>query len=194
MCNDKMNNEQGDLIRLADMDPDFIFELKYASDDNFTHTKIYNSSECYINKNTAVLLIKAKNIFKADGYRVKIWDAYRPISAQKRFFEILPDPNFVAVPPDMSTLKTFRPTHLNGLCVDITLTDRYGNDIPMPSDFDDFTEKASLNCPTTEDMPRANATYMKNVMESVGFQAYEFEWWHFYDVTTPPEPFLDFQI
>lgn len=187
-------NEQGDLVRLVDIDSDFIIDLRYASAENFTKKKIYGSAECYINKNTANLLIRAKNVFKEDDFRVKIWDAYRPISAQKRFFEILPNPDFVAIPPDMSTLKTFRPTHLNGLCVDITLTDRKGNEIPMPSEFDDFSAKASLNCPDIADIPRKNATYMKRVMESVGFQGYDMEWWHFYDVTTPPTPFMDFQF
>lgn len=187
-------NEKGDLIRLLDLDTDFIVELRYATEQNFTKQKIYASGECYINENTARLLVKAKNIFKEDGFHVKVWDAYRPISAQKRFFEILPDPNFVAIPPDMSSLVTFRPTHLNGQCVDITLTDADNMELLMPTAFDDFTEKAGLACQDIPEIPRKNAEYLRSVMESVGFQGYDSEWWHFYDVTTAPAPFLDFQI
>lgn len=106
----------------------------------------------------------------------------------------MPDNNFVARPPDMSKIKEFRPTHMNGLCVDITLTDLDGNDIVMPSEFDDMTERASLECTTTSEEGRKNATYMKEVMESVGFLAYKNEWWHFYDISTEPTPFMDFQI
>lgn len=121
-------------------------------------------------------------------------DAYRPISAQKKFWEVLPDDDFVARPPDMTELKAFRPTHLNGLCVDITLADMEGNDIEMPSDFDDFSERASLQCTTTSELGREHAAYMKQVMERVGFQAYKNEWWHFYDVATEAKPFMDFQV
>ncbi|QAT42442.1 M15 family metallopeptidase [Aminipila luticellarii] len=186
--------KKGDLIRLLDLDSDFIIELKYATPDNFTGRIIYESGECYINKNTAKLLIEAKNIFKSDGYSVKIWDAYRPIRAQKKFFEVLPDPDFVAIPPDMHTLKNFRATHLNGLCVDLTLVDKNGNELEMPSGFDDFTEKASLSCPDISEKGRENALYLKKVMEKVGFEGYDREWWHFYDKKTPPTPFLDYPI
>lgn len=94
----------------------------------------------------------------------------------------------------MTKIKTFRPTHMNGLCVDVTLTDENGKDLEMPCGFDDMTEKASLLCSKTPVQGRKNAAYMKNIMESVGFQAYDKEWWHFYDVSTDPTPLMDFQI
>lgn len=187
-------NEQGDLVRLLDFDSDFVVELKYSTPHNFTGQKIYDSNECYINKNTASLLIAAKNIFKSAGYSVKVWDAYRPISAQEKFYEILPDPNFVAIPPRLNQNKSLRANHLNGLCVDITLIDAQGEELEMPSMFDDFSERASLSCADISDSARKNASYMKSVMESVGFEAYDSEWWHFYDRQTPPTPFLDFPI
>ena len=71
-------NEQGNLIKLLDLDDDFIIDLKYATEDNFTGKKIYQSDQCYMDRHTAEILIEAKNLFKEDGYRVKIWDAYRP--------------------------------------------------------------------------------------------------------------------
>lgn len=187
-------NLKGDLIRLIDLDKDFIIDLKYATTDNFTKVKIYQSGECYINKNTARHLIEAKNIFKKAGYKIKIWDAYRPISAQKKFFEILPNNNFVATPPDMNLIKKFKPSHMNGLCIDLTLTDISGQEISMPSKFDDFSKNASLTCSTTDVSLRNNAEYLKSVMELVGFQAYSGEWWHFYDIITTPVPYLDFQF
>lgn len=187
-------SEQGDLIRLLDLDSDFIIDLKYATKNNFTKQKVYTSNECYINKNTAEILIYAKNIFKADGYRIRIWDAYRPISAQQRFYEILPNDNYVAIPPDMSVLEIFRPSHLNGQCVDITLTDIMGNNIKMPTDFDDFSKKAGLACTDIPQPERKNAEYLRDVMESVGFKGYEMEWWHFYDMKHTPTPYLNFQI
>lgn len=189
-----MKENKGNLVKLIEIDDDFIIDLKYATAENFTGHKIYSSGECWLDGHTAKILIEAKNIFKKDGYRVKIWDAYRPISAQKKFWEIMPNDDFVARPPDMTKIKKFRPTHMNGLCVDITLTDMDGNDMLMPCKFDDMTGKAALSCTDTPEKGRRNAEYMKNVMESVGFQAYSKEWWHFYDVSTEPKPFMDFQI
>ena len=190
----KASCQQGNLVKLKEIDDDFIIDLKYATADNFTGQQIYESGECWMDRHTAKILIEARNIFKKDGYRVKIWDAYRPIRAQQKFWDVLPDNNFVAMPPDMSKLKTFRPTHMNGLCVDITLTDMNGKDILMPTEFDDLTERASLDCRDTPEEGRKNAMYMRKVMESVGFKHYDGEWWHFYDVSTEPTPFLDFPI
>jgi len=187
-------NAQGNLVKLLDLDQDFIIDLKYATEDNFTGNRVYNSGECWMDRHTAEILIQARDIFKKDGYRVKIWDAYRPISAQERFWELLPNDDFVGRPPDMSKITRFRPTHLNGLCVDVTLTDLDGKDIEMPSEFDDFSERASLSCGTITAEARKNAEYLKKVMEQVGFLAYENEWWHFYDVSTEPTPFMNFQI
>ena len=186
--------DKGNLIRLLDIDEDFIIDLKYATEDNFTGKKIYNSSECYIDRHTAEILIKARDIFKKDGYRVKVFDAYRPIRDKAKFWEVLPDDNLVARPPDMSKITKFRPTHMNGLCVDVTLTDMKGNEIEMPTAFDDLTEKASLAYPGHTETGRKNGEYLKQVMESVGFLAYDGEWWHFYDVSTEPTPFMDYQI
>ena len=73
-----MTEDRGNLVRLFDIDDDFILDLRYATKDNFTGEQIYSSNECYMDRHTAEILIKAKDIFKKDGYRVKIWDAYRP--------------------------------------------------------------------------------------------------------------------
>lgn len=189
-----MNNEQGNLVKLVDYDTDFIIDLRYSTPNNFTGKKVYESNECWMDKHTCEILIKAKNIFKEAGYRVKIWDAYRPISAQAKFWDIMPDDDFIARPPDMSKIIKFRPTHMNGLCVDVTLTDADGNDIEMPSEFDDMTERAALECPLNTGIAKKNAKYLRDVLESVGFQGYENEWWHYYDVSTEPTPFMDFRI
>lgn len=189
-----MIRAQGNLIRLLDLDDDFIIDLKYATADNFTGQNIYLSGECWIDRHTAGILCRAKDIFKKGRYRVKIWDAYRPISAQKRFWEVLPDDRFVARPPDMAAIKSFRPTHMNGMCVDVTLTDLAGNEIEMPSPFDTLTGEASLDYPGHTETARKNGTYLRRVMESVGFVHYDDEWWHFYDMTGEPQPFADYSI
>ncbi|MEY8367628.1 M15 family metallopeptidase [Anaerovoracaceae bacterium 42-11] len=178
--------QYGNLVRLLDVDPDFIIDLVYATADNFTGSVVYDSPECYIDVDTAQRLIAAKNMAKKDGYRMKVWDAFRPTSAQQRFWDLLPDNNFVAYPPDMETITEFKNSHMNGQSVDVTLTDMDGNDIPMPSAFDDFTEKARLDCPTTSGEALKNATYLRDIMVRAGFSPYSGEWWHFYDRNPVP--------
>lgn len=179
------------IVRLLDLDDEFIIDLKYATDDNFTGQIIYSSRECYIYEKTAKLLIEAKNIFKGDGYRVKVWDAYRPISAQSKLYEVYPIDEFVAPPPDLSKPIDYTPSHMNGMSVDITLVDRYGNEIFMPTEFDAFVPEAGLGSDNIPDIPRENAAYLCRVMESVGFEAYEYEWWHFSDNHNEPMPYSD---
>ena len=186
-----MEEERESLVRLLDLDDEFIIDLKYATEDNFVKERVYKANECYIHKNTATLLLKAKDIFKKDGYRVKIWDAYRPISAQRRLFEIIPIDDLVETPPDMSKEVILRPSHMNGLSVDLTLVDKNGNEIEMPTKFDDFSEMASLSCTKVSEKTRKNAEYLRTVMEYVGFKSYINEWWHFNDGITPPPLYSD---
>ena len=178
--------QYGNLVRLLDLDHDFIIDLRYAREDNFTGKAVYDFKDCYIDIHTAKQLIAAKNAAKKDGFRIKVWDAYRPVSAQQRFWDILPDNDFVAYPPDMDTITEFKNSHMNGQCVDVTLTDMDGNDVPMPSEFDDFTEKARLDCPKTEGEARKNGEYLRDIMVAAGFTPYSGEWWHFYDHNTEP--------
>ena len=188
-------NTPRNLINLLDMDDEFIIDLKYATADNFTHEIIYQTDKCYIDRNTALKLINAKNLAKKErNLRIKVWDAFRPISAQQRFWDILPDNNFVAYPPDMDTLKEFKNSHMNGQCVDVTLVNRDGSEIPMPSGFDDFSEKARLDYSGTTGTPRENGEYLRDIMVKSGFTPYEGEWWHFYDHETKPVRYSDLSI
>ena len=183
--------QYGNLVRLLDMDSDFIIDLIYSSSDNFTGSIVYEFKECYIDINTAKRLIEAKNAAAKDGYRMKIWDAYRPVSAQHRFWDLLPDNNYVAYPPDMEHMTEFKNSHMNGQCVDLTLTDMDGNDIPMPSKFDEFSEKSRLDYKGTVGEERKNGEYLKKIMIDAGFSPYEGEWWHFYDRNVLPVRYSD---
>lgn len=182
------------LVRLLDIDPDFIVDLRYATTDNFTGKVIYESGECYIHPGTADLLIKAKNKFREMGYRVKVWDAYRPLKAQQALWDVVPDDRFVARPPDMNAVREFRASHLNGMCVDITLTDEHGTELAMPTAFDEFGPLAGLERNDPDSDGYRNAALMRDVMESVGFERYVNEWWHFFDRRSVPTPYLDVDI
>lgn len=90
--------EVNGLVNVSDMDSSFIFDLKYATKDNFTKTVIYPANVCVLQKETALKLINANKEFKKMGYRLKIWDAYRPIYVQQIFWDVVGDERFVANP------------------------------------------------------------------------------------------------
>ncbi len=77
-------------INVHDVDPDIIVDLKYATTDNFTHQVVYDFDQAISRIDTVHKLAKASKDLKSQGYRIKIWDAYRPTYAQKRLFEVYP--------------------------------------------------------------------------------------------------------
>ena len=178
------------LVRLLDLDDEFIIDLQYYKSSNFFKKKFYSENECFLNESTAFRLIKAKNAFKREGLFVKIWDAYRPVSVQAKMRETLPDNNFVAYPPSKDN-KTYKYSHMNGQCVDLTLVDKNYRNVPMPTAFDDFSEKAGLDN-NPDSIEKSNALLLKDTMIECGFTPYENEWWHFYDKNEEPKEYLDF--
>ena len=179
------------LVLVSDLDDSIILDLKYATADNFTGEQVYPVAVAAINKDTGLRFLKAVEIFRRDGYTVKLWDAYRPLSASHQLWASCPDPRYVIKPEDPPPTSGFRPRHNNGMCVDITLVDSNGNELEMPTGFDDYTEKAAPDYPHVSEAARRNRDYLISVMESAGFQVARTEWWHFTDITGTPGPYLD---
>jgi D-alanyl-D-alanine dipeptidase len=104
-----------------------------------------------------------------------VFDAYRPWTITKLFWEVVsPDQKkFVADPAKGSK-------HNRGCAVDITIYDRKtGKPLPMPSGYDEFTERASPNYTGGTDEERANRDMLRSLMEAEGFTVNDSEWWHF---------------
>lgn len=74
-------------INIKTLSTDFIFDIKYATTDNFLKEKVYECGECYLLKSTAEALVAAQAEFKKKGYHIKIFDCYRPLSVQKKNVE-----------------------------------------------------------------------------------------------------------
>lgn len=182
------------LVLLKDLDPTFIIDLKYATEDNFFKTAVYPVPVCAIRLETGEKLVKAHEKVKEKGYRIKVWDGYRPLNVQRTLYKLFPDSPFVAKPPEEPITSGFRPRHNNGMAVDITLVDKDGIELEMPSGFDDFTDKA---CPTGDNMTeeaRKNINYLMEIMLGLGFRIHDDEWWHFVDGIEEPTPYLDIPL
>lgn len=168
-----MQAEAMGFTNIQKLDPDIIIELRYATTNNFTHQVVYDFTTAIVRTGTAQKLARASELVKDQGFRLKIWDAYRPVSAQKRLFDVYPDPEFVAKPnPNFS--------HQKGVTLDLTLTDAQGKECPMPTSFDDFTAAAHRDAPRT---PLQDHYYqiLDAAMTAAGFIGYENEWWDYRD-------------
>jgi len=85
-------------VKLKNFSGDFVFEMKYATDTNFLKTKVYDCDECYLRMKTIKSLIDANTEFQSLGYRIKLFDCYRPLDIQKKMWEIVPNADYVADP------------------------------------------------------------------------------------------------
>lgn len=165
--------KNAEFMNVQAADPDIIVDLRYATTNNFTNQVIYDFTTAIARTGTVKKLAKASALLKEQGYRLKIWDAYRPVAAQERLFEVYPDPTFVAKPnPNFS--------HQKGVTFDLTLTDMAGNELEMPTPFDDFSEAAHRDAPHTPEQER-NYNILHHAMSVAGFNGYENEWWDYRD-------------
>jgi D-alanyl-D-alanine dipeptidase len=179
--------EVGDLVELIDLSDTFVIDLRYATEDNFAGQKIYSQARAFLVRGTAEKLVAANREFIEMGYRLKIWDAYRPPSAQRTLWEVVADPSFVANPEKGSI-------HTRGAAVDVTLVDDEGNELPMPTGFDDFSEKAAINYDGCTEVEAKNRDLLAEVMVRNGFVQIQSEWWHFADSQAKDYPLLDVEF
>lgn len=161
-----------DFVEIQQMIPSVDLDIKYATVENFTHTKLYDSSKALLRKGTAEKLKKVADEVEKKGYRLKIWDAYRSPEAQFKLWKLVPDSRYVANP------NRGYSNHSRGSAVDLTLVDLQGNEISMPTGFDNFTAAAART------HNNANAKYLEKVMMKYGFKPLATEWWHFDDKDT----------
>jgi D-alanyl-D-alanine dipeptidase len=164
------------LVRIEDLDDTIVVDMRYAAENNFTGRKVYPADVCLIRRATGEKLVKANREFKTKGYRLKIWDAYRPVYVQKIFWDIVKDSRYVSNPNKGGLLA-----HCCGIAADVTLVDIEGHEVLMPTGFDDFSIKASRSYTKSSSEARRNMEYLTEVMKRNGFDTISSEWWHFLD-------------
>ncbi|MCL6477422.1 MAG: M15 family metallopeptidase [Peptococcaceae bacterium] len=164
-----------DFVNLKEYIPSLEIDLVYATENNFTGQRLYDNPTACLRKGTADKLKKAAEEVGSRGYRLKIWDAYRPPEAQVKMWNAFPNPNFVANPYRESS------DHCRGCAVDLTLIDENGRELDMPSGFDHFGPKADRNYSDVSPVQEDNAKYLERVMLNHGFISIRTEWWHFAD-------------
>jgi len=179
-----------ELVRVKELIPGIVLDLRYSTPENFTSQKLYTADECLLALGAVRRLILVQDSLRVRGLGLKIFDGYRPRAVQYLMWEIFPDPNYVANPNTGSV-------HNRGGAVDVSLVElATGQELSMPTEFDYFGELA-WHGTTTGLSPEQiqNRELLKTVMEQVGgFSSYSKEWWHYSWGPGTSYPLLDFQM
>lgn len=160
------------LVLVSDLDSTIVIDLPYATQNNFVGKVLYDTTLCYLRRSVAERLIRVQKRLQRQGLGLKIWDGYRPRSVQWKMWQLVPDPRYVADPEKGSR-------HNRGAAVDVTLVDSAGYELPMPTYFDDFTEKAHRDYKNLPENLIRNRAILSAAMQAEGFIPLSSEWWHF---------------
>ncbi|MET4695054.1 D-alanyl-D-alanine dipeptidase [Endozoicomonas lisbonensis] len=161
------------LVAITPETHDVTLSIAYASRDNFTGKAIYKKPLCYLHQDAVAGLEKAIDILSPLGLKLKIWDAFRPQEAQQLLFDHTPDPMYVSHP------QTGTCPHCRGIAIDLTLTDSFGQELEMGTDFDDFRPLAHHGNDQVSEKAQHNRLLLAGVMSIAGFNPIQSEWWHY---------------
>jgi D-alanyl-D-alanine dipeptidase len=168
------NHPEKQMLPLTDI-PGVILDLRYSSDNNFMHKKLYpqNTKTTFLRKPAYQALENASRELGRQGLVLVIFDAYRPYSVTETLWKNVLDERYAANPAKGSG-------HNRGIAVDLTLADLKTHQVlPMPTDFDNFSDSAHQDFMGTDDRRIANRELLKRVMEKNGFIPLSTEWWHY---------------
>ena len=172
--------EKGDfrdpnLVDLMKLDDTIKLDIRYATDNNFLSTPFYTSARAFMQKPAAEALVRVHKKLEAQGYGLLVFDAYRPWSVTKMFWDATPQKLriFVADPSKGSR-------HNRGCAVDLTLYDRKtGKPVEMVGGFDEMSDRSYPDYLGGTSRQRYHRDLLRRAMEAEGFTVYEAEWWHF---------------
>ncbi|PKL48772.1 MAG: hypothetical protein CVV42_08180 [Candidatus Riflebacteria bacterium HGW-Riflebacteria-2] len=174
-------------VDLQTLIPDLLVEMPYATPHNFTGETLYPANRAFLVEPAAQALASAAELLRAQGYRLKILDAYRPLSVQCKLWEKNPDRNFVAHPSTGSR-------HNRGASVDLTLITLDGAEVDMPSLYDEFGAKAGAFQKGLSPAVAVNLQVLQKAMQDSGFKLLASEWWHFDHPCWKDSPLLDIPL
>lgn len=162
------------MVDVAVACPGVVIELRYATARNVTGACIYSpDARCYLRQSVTARLNRAQGWLLENGARLKVWDAYRPAWAQAILWRAIQNPEVIGDPVKGGSF------HTRGVSVDVTLVDRYGRELRMPTDFDDFSASASSRYSGSDPQIARNLKLLQDAMRRAGFVKMQDEWWHF---------------
>jgi len=173
------------LVDVARLIPDSVVDMRYATADNFLHRKVYPVARCLLRRDVAERLAHAAARLRAEGYRLLLWDCYRPRSVQWEMWKLVTDTRYVADPRRGSN-------HNRAAAVDLSLVTADGRPVEMPTAFDSFEERAfAAAVEGVSQEAQQNRARLRRAMVAEGFRVRRTEWWHFDASDAGSYPVLD---
>ncbi|MBE1237343.1 D-alanyl-D-alanine dipeptidase [Phaeovibrio sulfidiphilus] len=152
---------------------DVRLDLRYASADNFTGQPVYGRAACYLHADAVPLLQHAIDLAALQGFRLRLFDGFRPSEAQWALWGHTPDAEFLADPRRGSP-------HSMGAAIDLTLEDaRTGEILDMGTGFDDMCEASHHGSTAISTEAQRNRFLLLGIMSTAGWDFYSKEWWHY---------------
>lgn len=197
---DTISYDRSDFAPISSVIDDAAYDIRYYSPNNFTGHKIngYKAPRAYMTQKALAALAQAAADLRAQGYRLLIWDAYRPQKAVDDFVAWINDPTN---PGDKSFYPTLEKSnllagnyimaksgHSRGSTVDLTLIKKDGGFVDMGGTFDLFSEISHPDYKKISKKQKKNRQILRNAMVKAGFNPLDSEWWHF---TLKDEPYPD---
>jgi len=205
----EITKDASGFVVLADYVPSIVQEIRYYSTYNFIGDRIdgYEEPVAFLTREAARALQQAASELIVKGYRIKVFDAYRPEKAVRHFVlwgiedqDIRMKPYFY---PDLEKEDLFsrgyiakQSSHSRGSAVDITLLDmKTGKELDMGSPFDFFGEISHPDYTGITQEQYDNRMLLQQTMVRNGFVPIDCEWWHFMLADEPyPDTYFAFPI
>jgi zinc D-Ala-D-Ala dipeptidase len=177
------------LVDVAREVPDAVLDLRYATSENVLGRPLYPVARCLLRRPAAERLIRAAARLRAAGYRLRLYDCYRPLSVQRALWAYYPRRGFVADPDRGGS------NHNRGGAVDVGLSTPEGGEVEMPTAFDAFGPKAAASAVRgITAAARLHRDRLRRAMEAEGFKVNPREWWHFDAPDALAAPLLDLPL
>jgi len=186
---------------------DAVYDIRYYSHNNFTGNKIngYKAPVAYLTKDALKALSIAADDLRNQGYRILIWDTYRPQKAVDNFVEWINNPNDEGDKSFYPNIKKSdllagqyimaKSGHTRGSTVDLTIIKKDGSFVDMGGTFDLFSEISHPDYKKITKKQKTNRAILKNAMEKAGFKGIDSEWWHFTLKNEPyPDTYFNFDV
>ncbi len=165
--------------------PDVVLDLRYATENNFLGKKVYpDGARCLLLPQTVEKLKVAAQALRAQGFRLLLYDCFRPRAVQWEMWKILPKPGYVADPRKGSH-------HNRGAAVDLGLADKEGRELAHPTPFDTFNKAAHHGYQGASEDAIRHREALREAMEGAGFRKNRMEWWHYSLPHSSRYPVLD---
>ena len=197
---DIISTDKSDFAEISSVIDDAAYDIRYYSSNNFTGEKIdgYKAPRAYLTKQAVSALAKAADTLRSQGYRLLIWDSYRPQKAVDNFVRWINDANNAgdkSFYPDLEKSDLLKGDyimaksgHTRGSTVDLTIIKKDGGFVDMGGTFDLFSEVSHPDYQNLSDEQKHNRQILHDAMIKAGFKGLNSEWWHF---TLKDEPYKD---